>query len=210
MKGSTEIIGHTCSSEGLLTSVIESQNASFPVDCVAQQSVSLVSHGSPWQYVAGKKVAKQKVSNIIRDQHCFFLLFNQIYFLLLLSPRKVPRKPAHTCAKDGELDSVIVVHLGALAQHTSASSVAQGLVSHDGSAKQKESKRETEKKNTISTSLFETNKHQNTTDNRYVVYLHSSMNPCIWHHCTPRDRLLCTWKRPPLFEHNNQLQCTDH
>jgi len=138
--------------------VIESQNASFPVDCVAQQSVSLVSHGSSWQYVAGKKVAKQKVSNIIRDQHYFFLLFNQIYFLLLLSPRKVPRKPAevspHTCAKVGELDSVIVVHLSALAQHTSASSVAQGLVSHDGSAKQKESKRETEEEKKQLTPLF--------------------------------------------------------
>ena len=162
------------------------------------------------------KKLQNKMFQTLSDQHCFFLLFNQIYFLLLLSPRKVPRKPAevapHTCAKVGELDSVIVVHLGALAQHTSASSsVAQGLVSHDGSAKQKESKRETEEeKKTINTSLFETNKNQNTTDNRHVVYLHSSMNPCIWHHCTPRDRLLCTWKRPPLFEHNNQKHHIDH
>jgi hypothetical protein len=46
------------------------------------------------------------------------------------------------------------VHLSALAQHTSASSVAQGLVSHDGSAKQKESKRETEEEKKQLTPLF--------------------------------------------------------
>jgi hypothetical protein len=105
-----------------------------------------------------KKKLQNKKFQTLSDQHCFFLLFNQIYFLLLLSPRKVPRKPAevspHTCAKVGELDSVIVVHLAALAQHTSASSVAQGLVSHDGSAKQKESKRETEEEKKQLTPLF--------------------------------------------------------
>ena len=151
----------------------------------------------------------------LSDQHCFFLLFNQIYFLLLLSPRKLPRylaEVAHTCAKVGELDSVIVVHLSALAQHTSASSVAQGLVSHDGSAKQKESKRETEEeKKTINTSLFETNKNQNTTDNRQVMYLQSSMSPCTEHQRRPpKCPLYYILKPPQPTEHNKQKHHIDH
>jgi hypothetical protein len=85
MKGSGENFGHTWLSGGLLTSVIESQNAPFPVDCFAQQSVSLVSHGSPWQYVAEEKVAKQKVSNIIRPTLFFSFVQSNIFLTVTVT-----------------------------------------------------------------------------------------------------------------------------
>ena len=99
MKGLEEIIGHTCLSEGLLTSVIESQNASFPADCgvgdgavarAQQASASLMPHGSPLQYFSGKKVANQKVakqnvSNIIRPTLFFSFVQSNIFLTVTVT-----------------------------------------------------------------------------------------------------------------------------